>query len=134
MIKYFLSFFSTKEVLAVPVDPGTGGSCTLENTIYNPALPRNLSCTTGETFLQKFLNLGITLALVIGSLYFFFMVLLGGIGWISSSGDKARLESAQKQLSNAFIGLVILLGSFAIIKLIEFLFGINIIKFTLPTL
>lgn len=102
--------------------------------IVNPLIPAELSQLDGSTFLQKFLNLGITLALVLGSIYFFFMVLLGGIGWISSSGDKAKLESAQKQLTNAFIGLVILLGSFAIIKLIEFLFGINIIKFTLPTL
>lgn len=108
--------------------------CPTNPEIKNPILSDTLSSLSGEQFLQKFLNLGVTLALIVGSLFFFFTLLLGGIRWISSSGDKTQIEGAHKQITNALIGLAILLGTFAIIGLIEFLFGINIIKFTLPTL
>jgi len=56
------------------------------------------------------------------------------VKWLSSSGDKVKLESAQKQISSGLVGLVILLSSFAVIKLIETLFGIDLLNFNLPTL
>lgn len=62
------------------------------------------------------------------------MMLVGGIGWISGGGDKARLESAQKQITHSLIGLAILFSVFAIIKLVGSLFGIDLLKITLPTL
>lgn len=102
--------------------------------VYNPVLPKDLSDTSGTAFLQKILQLGVSLALVIGAIIFFFMLLVGGIGWISGGGDKSRLESAQKQITHSLIGLAILLSVFAIIKLVGSLFGIDLLKITLPTL
>ena len=105
-----------------------------ECTVYNPVLPKELSDTSGPVFLQNILQLGIRLVLVIGTVIFFFMMLIGGIKWISGGGDKARLEGAQKQITHSLIGLAILLSAFAIIKLVGSLFGIDLLKITLPTL
>ncbi len=102
--------------------------------IFNPALPDKLGDLPGETFLQKFIVSGISLMLIAGSVIFFFILISGGIKWLSSSGDKVKLESAQKQISSGLVGLVILLSSFAVIKLIEALFGIDLLNITLPTL
>lgn len=109
------------------VPPDTAGK------IVNPILP-GLSDLSGEAFWQKGLTLAISLTLTIGSLFFFFTLLTGAIKWMSGGGEKAQLESAQKQITHAFVGLAILFTSFAIINLIEYLFGISIIKFSLPTL
>lgn len=67
------------------------------------------------------------LALLIGALIFFFMMIFGAIQWISSGGDKAALESARGKLTGAIIGFAILLAVFALIKVIEGFFGVNIL-------
>jgi hypothetical protein len=55
------------------------------------------------------------------------MLLWGAVSWILSGGDKASLEGAKNKITNAFVGLILLIGSFAIIKLIEGFFNINIL-------
>ena len=125
-------FAFIQNVFAVDIDDPRGSGFT--KSIVNPVLPDELSALSGETFLQKLLRVIILLFLIVGSIYFFFTLIMGGIKWISSGSDKAGLESAQKQLTNAFVGLAILFSSFAIIKLIEYVFGISILEFSLPTL
>jgi len=72
-------------------------------------------------------------AMVIAGLMVFFYLIMGGIQYITSGGDKAQAEAARDRITYALIGLVIVVGSFAIIKLIEAFFGINIINFQLPS-
>lgn len=102
--------------------------------IFNPALPDTLGDLPGETFLQKLLRTGVSFILVVGSIIFFFVLLTGGIKWITAGGDKAKLEGAQKQITHALIGLGLLLSTFVIIQLIESLFGVSLLNITLPTL
>ena len=84
--------------------------------IDNPAVP---SLTGDPTKLFGSLFGGIIgVLLVIGSLWALIQLLLGGIGWISSGGDKGKLEQAQHQLRNALIGLVILFASWALFLLV----------------
>lgn len=102
--------------------------------IFNPVLNLDISRTPGVSYLQMMIVLFVRLVYIIGGLYFFVMFLLGGLQWISSSGEKAKLESAQKQITSALVGLAILLLSFAIIELIKSLFGFNLLEFIVPTL
>lgn len=102
--------------------------------IKNPLLPNNLQNATSSEILNKTLSAAVNIMLAAGGIAFFIMLLYGGIKWITSGGDKAKLESAQKQITSALVGLAILLSAFAIIKLIESIFGIKIQKITLPKL
>lgn len=102
--------------------------------VTNPILSDRLKTMPGDIFLNNFLRTGINLILLIGAVIFFFVLTSGGVKWISSSGDKAKLESAQKQISSGLVGLAILFSTFVIMKLIETLFGISLLQFTLPTL
>ena len=102
--------------------------------VGNPALPQNLTSLTGTSFMSKIVSTGTSLLLFFGVIIFSFIFILGAIKWLSSSGDKVKLESAQKQISSGLVGLVILLSSFVIIKLIETVFGIDLLNITLPTL
>jgi small-conductance mechanosensitive channel len=65
----------------------------------------------------------IVLSFTIGVIMFFFKLIMGGIKWISSGGDKQGLEEAKHQVSNALIGLVVLLSVYAIFSLITGFFG-----------
>jgi hypothetical protein len=68
---------------------------------------------------------GLLLVLVIAALVFFFILVLGGIRWILSEGDKTKAESARGMITAALIGLVIVFAAWAITQLLEVFFGIN---------
>lgn len=95
-------------------------------TVKNPILG-NLNSLSGADFLSQFIPKAIGLLFVFGGLAFFFMFLWGAISWILSGGDKAHVENAKGRITNALIGLVLLIMSIAIIKLIEKFFGIDIL-------
>lgn len=44
----------------------------------------------------------------VGALFMFFQLVIGALNWINSQGDKERIQKSQKQITNAIIGLVIL--------------------------
>ena len=69
----------------------------------------------------------IGLVLVIAAIVFFFVLVIGGIRWITSGGDKAQTEAARGQITAALVGLVIVFAAWAIIQLLQLFFGVNII-------
>ena len=105
--------------------------------ITNPILPSpsvGASGNAGVTFLQKAIPAAITWGFIIGVIVFFFTLIMGGIQWISSGGDKQAVEAARGKVTNALVGLVILFAVFAILQLFNRFFGIHILQLTLPTL
>jgi len=77
----------------------------------------------------------ITLALIVAAVIFFFMLVIGGIRWIISGGDKAQTEAARSQITAALIGLVIVFAAWAIASIIGTFFDIDIFQnFSLPSL
>ena len=88
----------------------------------------------GVGFVSALISVVVTGLLIVGSLYFFFQLLTGAVAWIGSGGDKAALEGARSKIFNAGIGLVLLFSAFAIIRLIESVFGVNLLLFNIPTL
>lgn len=74
----------------------------------------------------------IRLLLVIAALVFFIMLVIGGIQWIMSGGDKAASENARKRITSALVGLAIVFSAWAIATLIKTLFGVEILNVNLP--
>jgi len=70
----------------------------------------------------------IKLVLVIAALTAFFFLVFGGIKWITSGGDKEGTAKAQGTITAALVGLVIVFAAWAIIKLLEVFFGIQILS------
>ncbi|MBU2577565.1 pilin [Patescibacteria group bacterium] len=102
--------------------------------IKNPVLSDNLKDLSGGEFVGALIRVIIGFLFTGGVIAFLIIFLIGGIRWITSGGDKAASEGARKQLTNAGIGLVLLFSVFAIIKLVETVFGISILELTIPTL
>jgi len=78
---------------------------------------------------------GATILLIVAALIFFFMLVIGGIRWATSGGDKEKAAAARGQLTAALIGIAIVLSAWMIINLINYLFGVNLIRqLKIPTL
>jgi TRAP-type C4-dicarboxylate transport system permease small subunit len=75
----------------------------------------------------------IRLTVVIAAIVFFFILVIGGIKWIASGGDKAQTESARNQITAALVGLVVVFAAWAIVALINTFFGIDIFSLSLPS-
>jgi hypothetical protein len=119
--------------------PGPGEVTTKEPGITNPVLSNPLRDllsrdNPGFLFLQLLLHNLIVLIFVIAILVFFFMFIIGGIQWMTSGGDKAATESARGKLTAAIIGLVIVFLVYAILNLIEILFGFDLTRIDISRL
>ncbi len=73
----------------------------------------------------------ISFAIIVAALAFFFMLILGGIKWITSGGDKGKVESARSQITAALIGLVVVFAAWAILSIVENFFHVNLRSFNL---
>jgi hypothetical protein len=61
------------------------------------------------------------------SIWFIFQFLIGGLKWITSSGDKGKLQEARDRITNAFIGLVVVVAGWAILALTGRFFDFDIL-------
>lgn len=63
------------------------------------------------------MNSVLTFVMVVAALLVFLYLIMGGIEWITSGGDKGKTESARNKITAAVIGLVILAASYAVLLL-----------------
>ena len=102
--------------------------------IHNPVIPQTPKMEEAPAFLSQTLTNILTIVFISAGVTFFFMFAVGGIRWITSGGDKEKVEAAKKQISSAIIGLVLIFLIFAVVNLIETFFGVNLFNFSLPRL
>ena len=76
----------------------------------------------------------VTLVLIIAALAFFFWLVLGGIKWITSGGDKGQTEAARNQITAALIGLVIVFSAWALVSILGTFFGVNLLEINIPSM
>lgn len=98
--------------------------------ITNPVAPILNNAAGLGTFIGNLIAMGIIIASILVLLYF----VIGGIEWITSAGDKAALESARNRLTNALIGLVIVVASWAIMTVVSTFLGLSFPCLPIPTL
>lgn len=72
----------------------------------------------GCTSVQGILNRIVAILMSIASTLFFFMFLWGAIQYVSGAGDAGATEAAKKTMLNAAVGLIIVIGAWAIIYFI----------------
>lgn len=91
---------------------------------------KSLTELTVPTIVSGFIKL----ALIIAAIVFFFILVIGGVRWIASGGDKAQTEAARNQITAALVGLIIVFAAWAILALIKTFFGVDIFQLTLPSI
>ncbi len=63
----------------------------------------------------------------------FVMFVVGGFNFLFSGGDQKKLEKARGTLTNAVIGVVVIVSAYLILRTIQVLTGVDVTKFTVPT-
>ncbi len=93
--------------------PGYGEIQTPDN------IPSGVNATSDV--LQTVFNL-LTFAVVVGALIF---ILYGGILWVTSQGDKGKIDHARRTITYAIVGLVVMILAFVIVQTVGMLLGIS---------
>lgn len=97
----------------------------------NIPLPSNVTdnrlFTNTDGLVGNLLSKLLTYSIILGGLIFMFRLISAGFVYMGSIGDKAKIEAALREITNAFIGLIVIVVTFFVIQIIEKAFGINII-------
>lgn len=80
--------------------------------------------TNADITFTNFLSSVIGIITIVAIIWFVFLFITSAISYMSSGGDKAAIETARKKIFNAIIGLVMVIISIFVIKLIGYLLGI----------
>ena len=67
-------------------------------------------------------------------IWFVFQILTGAIAWIGASGEKDKLQMAQKRITNAVVGLVIVVAALVLVTVVGSLLGFEILNIDLTKL
>jgi hypothetical protein len=67
----------------------------------------------------------INLILVISVTVCFFILLLGGLQWITSGGDKDSLTKAKGKITSALVGIAIVFSAWIILGLVKHFFSLD---------
>jgi hypothetical protein len=106
----------------------------LADTISLTPAPGSGFETLGNLTIAGIVSAGIRLTVVIAAIVFFFILVIGGIRWIASGGDKANTEAARNQITAALVGLVIVFAAWAIVALINTFFHVDIFSLNIPSI
>lgn len=93
----------------------------------------NKLCNLSSNNLGAIVGAAVTFILIIAVLIALFFLIYGGIRWITSGGDKAKVESARGTIIAAIIGLVIAFLAFFILSLALSFFGLSVTNLQLPS-
>jgi hypothetical protein len=72
-------------------------------------------------------------ALILGGFALLLYFVWGAIDWLMSEGNPEKIQNAKNKITHAFIGLVFLSISFAMMLLAEEIFGFSILNIKWPT-
>lgn len=109
--------------------------------MFQKVIAAELTILQADTKVFKIDNLGklisaaVGVMLILAALLAFIFLILGGIQWITSGGDKAGMEAARNKITHAIVGLIIVGAAWAIMMLVQSFLGVDIIgsTLTLPT-
>ncbi len=82
----------------------------------------------------KLLASVITIAFIVAVLLALLFLVVGGVRWILSGGDKEGTAKARGMITAAIVGLAIVFLSFIVIKILGTIFGFDINNIRLPQL
>jgi hypothetical protein len=129
------------------LDTRTNGNNTSSGTYQTflssslPAISINSSSTSQIIKPNGFVNdLGIylssvlSLVMVVCLLLVFYNFIQAGFQWITSGGDKSKIEDARMRITNAFIGIIIVSASFATAGFVAYILGLGSVQDVLTSI
>jgi len=112
-----------------PANPNTGGTLDL-----CPDGQYSAFCEIGVNDFGGIIGTAIIIIFIIAIIIALIFLVIGGIKWITSSGDSSKVEAARNQIIAAVIGLVIVFLSFFILNFVLTIFGLSLTNIEIPKL
>lgn len=91
-------------------------------------VPGSANLISTDAGFGKWMSGLLSFVMVIGSILVLVYLLWGGIEWITSGGDKGKVDAARTKITNAVIGIIVLGASTAILSLVQKFLGICFLK------
>lgn len=79
----------------------------------------------GLTGITNIVSSVIGIMTIAAGIWFLFQFIIGGFNWINAGGDKSKLQTSKDRLTNAFVGLIIVVAGWAILALAGTFFGVD---------
>ena len=105
--------------------------------LTNPVIPKLI----GEGWTEKgSIAIGLLLSRIFSGLFLlafitaFLYLITGAMHWITSGGDKTKLEEARNRIIHAIVGIVVVASSWAIIALVGQFIGMDLENLPIPTI
>ncbi len=73
---------------------------------------------------SKVIRNGLTIFIIISLILTIIILLWAAIDWLSSGGDKQKVQTARMKITYAIIGLVVVFSAFFIINFLGYLFRV----------
>lgn len=74
--------------------------------------------------------------LIVAAIAAFLFLILGGLQWITSGGDKTGMEAARNKITSAIVGLIIVAAAWAVMLLLGEFTGVKLLQggMNIPTI
>lgn len=98
-------------------------------------IPQPSTVTVNE--IGNVISAVIGVLIIVAAVMAFLFLILGGLQWITSGGDKAGMEAARNKITAAIVGLIIVAAAWALMVLIGQFIGFPILGGTginIPTI
>lgn len=83
---------------------------------------------SGTTSPSDIINVGIALLVALGIIASLIFLLYGGILWITSQGDKGKIDHARRTITFSIVGLIVIILSFVIVRTVGYLLGVPLLS------
>jgi hypothetical protein len=83
---------------------------------------------TALTNLEFFISNLIGFLTALGSIFFVIYFVLGAFQWITSGGDKGKLESARNRMMYGVLGMILIIASYSLLGLLSGLIGVDFLN------
>jgi hypothetical protein len=90
--------------------------------------PTILTAEGFTNMLEAILSTIIGFLTILAGLYFMVNFIIGGLGWASAGGEMKKVEDARMRMTNAAVGLIIVVASLSIFYIVGTVLGIDILN------
>ena len=120
LFQELINFSSVLAVTPHPLDPnsklqGLPGA-------YEP------TGTGGSETINKIFTNFLGVLTIVAGIIFIIQFALGALGWITSSGDREKVQKAQNKMTHAAIGFIAVVAAYSIAVIVGQILGINILN------
>ncbi len=74
-----------------------------------------------ETTISEIAGTAVSVALSLLGVFFILLIIYGGARWMNAQGNEQEVETAKNIIKNSIIGLIIVIGAYAIYGLVAIL-------------